>query len=208
MHALRTVGAVAALTALMAGAGSAQPVTYSTLGSQLCFGGFGCGTSQVNIGGATGINVLFAPIASSTVNANPNSFGSLGELIVSCAAGGTACGSQSLAGLNLFVTVNQSVPSVGSATMLAGAISGSISGSVSSASILWPNPTMVQIGTIRYSVLNSPLGLVPPTTNAGLTSVQALIANTVTVVPEPATLLLLTAGLTALCCWPRRRRGA
>jgi hypothetical protein len=162
----------------------------------------------VTIGGGTGINVQFAPITSSTVNPNPNSFGSFGELVISCVGGGTACGMQSLSGLNLYVNVNQTAPTIGSATMLAGAISGNVSGTMSSASILWPIPTAVQIGAVRYSVLNSSLGIVPPSTNHGVTSIQALITNTAIVVPEPSTVMLLGAGLLALVFLPRRRRGA
>ncbi|MCU0634803.1 MAG: PEP-CTERM sorting domain-containing protein [Gemmatimonadaceae bacterium] len=206
MHRLGVASAVAALTMLLAHTGQAQPVTYNTLNTQLCFGGFGCGTNQQTIGGANGINVRFEPIAASTVNPNPSTFGSLGDLIVSCAAGGTACGMQSLNGLNLFINIAQTAPTAGSATLLAGAISGNVSGTMSSASILWPNPNAVQIGQIRYAILNNPLGLVPPSTNGGLTSIQATITNTV--IPEPSTFVLLAAGLVALFFLPRRRRGA
>jgi hypothetical protein len=113
---------------------------------------------------------------------------------------------QSLNGLNLFIVVNQVAPTAGSATLLAGALSGNVSGTMSSASILWPNPNAVQIGAIRYAVLNNPLGIVPPSTNGGLTSIQASITNTV--IPEPSAFVLLAMGLLGLVVLPRRRKGA
>jgi hypothetical protein len=186
----------------------AQAVTYSTTSSQLCVGAAGCGVASQTIGGGTGVVLTFTGIASSTVNANPTTFGSFGEFVVSCVGGGTACGSQSLAGLNLYINISQSVPTFGNASISAGVISGSISGTASSASITWSTPNTVSIGAVTYSVLNTPLGLVPPSVNGGVTSIQAQITNNAAVVPEPSTYAMLGTGLAMLVGVARRRRAA
>ena len=187
---------ISGLMALSSLSALASTVTYSTTSSQLCVGSGGCGVATQTIGGGTGVTVTFNPIASSSVNANPTTFGSFGEIIISCVGGGTACGSQSLAGLNLFINIAQTVPSAGNASISGGVISGSISGTASSATITWSVPNTVNIGTISYSVLNNPLGLVPPSVNAGVTSIQANITDNT--VPEPSTYVMMSAALVGL----------
>lgn len=193
MKKLLLLGGLMALSSLSALAGT---VTYSTSSSQLCVGAAGCGVATQTIGGGTGVTVTFTPVASSTVLANPTTFGSFGEIVVSCVGGGTACGGQSLAGLNLFINIAQTVPSAGNASISGGVITGSISGTASSATITWSVPNGVNIGVINYSVLNNPLGLVPPSVNNGTTSVQALISDTT--VPEPSTYVMMSAALVGL----------
>lgn len=181
---------------LMSVAASATTVTYNTVSSQLCVGSGGCGVSTQTIGGGSGVVVAFSPLTSSTVDASPTTFGSFGSVDISCVGGGTACGSQSLAGLVLTITVTQSVPSGGSGSIGGGTITGSISGTASSAVINWSNGTSVTIGNIMYSVANNPLALVPVTTNNGITSVQAIITDQT--VPEPSTYLLISGSLLGL----------
>lgn len=178
---------------LMSVAASATTVTYNTTSSQLCVGAGSCGVSQQTIGN---VNIAFTPLSSSTVDANPTTFGSFGSVDISCVGGGSACTSQSLAGLVLTITISQSVPSSGTGSIPGGTITGSISGSASSAVINWSNGTSVQIGNIRYSVANNPLALVPVTTNNGVTSVQAIITDTT--VPEPSTYMLISGSLVGL----------
>lgn len=184
------------LSVLSAGVAAASAVTYSTSTSQLCVGASGCGVATQTIGGGTGVTVTFNPVASSTVTAAPTTFGSFGEINVSCVGGGTACGSQSLAGLNLFINIAQTVPSVGNGSITGGVISGSIAGTASSAVITWSVPNTITIGTISYAVLNNPLGLVPPSVNAGVTSIQAVITDTT--IPEPSTYMLISSSLVGL----------
>jgi hypothetical protein len=183
----------------------AQPVTYSTLASQLCFGAAGCNTATQTIGNVV---LTFNAIASSTVNANPTTFGTFGEFVVSCVGGGTACGSQSLAGLNLYINIAQTAPTSGNASISGGVIAGSISGTASSATLTWAVPNTVSIGSVTYAVLNNPLGVIPPSVNAGVTSVQGIITNNTppSVVPEPSTYALMGTGLAMLVGVARRRR--
>lgn len=150
-------------------------VTYSTSASQLCVGAAGCGVASQIIGGPAGVMVTFNPVASASVNANPSTFGSLGEIVISCTVFGTGCGSTSLAGLNLFINITQSQPTLGFASIVGGVISGSISGTASSASITWSTPNAVNIGTVSYALLNNPIGLLPPSVGLGTSSVQATI---------------------------------
>lgn len=198
--------AIAALSTTLAVGVQAQQVTYSTTASQLCVGSAGCGVASQTIGGGTGVTLTFMGIASSTVNANPTTFGSFGELVMACVGGGTACGSQSLAGLNLYLNISQTLPTVGSGSISGGVMSGFLSGTASSATITWSVPNGINIGDITYSVLNNPLGLVPPAVNGGVTSVQAFITNRATVVPEPSTYALMSAGLIALFGIARQRK--
>ena len=149
------------------------------------------------------VTVTFSPIASSTVLAQPTTFGSFGELIISCVGGGTACGSQSLGGLNLYINVGQSSPSMGNGSIPGGVIVGSVSGTASNATITWPVANSVTIGDIKYSIANNPLALVPPSVNAGVTSVQAIISDQT--VPEPSTYAMLASGLLGLGLLGRRR---
>ncbi|MBZ2179514.1 MAG: PEP-CTERM sorting domain-containing protein [Acidobacteria bacterium] len=193
------------LGALMTMSSFAAIITYSTTGSQVCIGSQGCGVATQTIGGSTGVRITFNPIASSTVNANPTTFGSFGEVIIACVGGGTACGSQSLAGANLYLNITQTLPAPGGVANISGGVmAGSISGTASSASITWSVPNDVFIGGangISYSVLNNPLGLVPPSVNSGFTSIQATITDNATgpsPVPEPSTYVMVSAAIVGL----------
>lgn len=157
------------------GLAQAGPVTYGTAGSQLCVGASGCGVNEQTIGGA--VTVRFDPVSASTVVADPLSFASLGRLVVQCVGGGTACVNTSLAGLNLFINLAQSVPGSGNGALAGGVITGIIRGNASNATIAWASPTEAQIGTIRYRIATSPLALVPPSVNGGVISIQAEITD-------------------------------
>ena len=191
MKTFLLIGAMLALSSLTAFAGT---VTYSTSTSQLCVGANGCGVSTQTIGGS--VLVTFNPIASSSVFADPTTFSSFGEIVIACVGGGTACSSQSLAGLNLFLNIAQTFPSNGSASISGGVITGSISGVGSSAVITWSVPNAVSIGTVSYSLINNPLGLVPPSVFGGTTFIQGVITDSP--VPEPSTYALISSALLGL----------
>jgi hypothetical protein len=153
----------------------AGPVTFSTGASQVCVGASGCGSAEQVIGGT--LRVQYRTLAPSTVNVSGQSFASLGEIVISCVGGGTACGNQSLAGLNVFIIVSQSAPAVGSAAFPGGVIAGSIRGTASNATITWSVPNTIGIGATTYAIANNPLALVPPSANGGVTTIQAQITD-------------------------------
>lgn len=185
---------VFALLATVAGPAAAGPVTYSTTSSQLCIGASGCGVASQTVGGGSGLTVTYNPVASSTVNAP--SFVGFGSLVVSCVGGGTACGGQSLAGMNLYIVVSQSVPSGGSGSLSGGVITGNISGTASGAQITWSVPNTLTIGGVSYAVQDLPLSLVPPSTNAGETTIQGRVTDTTSTTTSTTTTTTTTTSTT------------
>jgi hypothetical protein len=153
----------------------AGPVSYSTTSSQLCVGAAGCGVASQTIGGA--VVLTYTPVTVSTVNATPQSFSSFGEIAISCVGGGTACANQPLAGLNLYINIAQTAPRSGFASISGGVITGSIRGTASTAVVTWSVPNDVVVGPIRYAIANNALALVPPSTNGGRTSIQAVVTD-------------------------------
>lgn len=200
---------------------SATVVTYGTAG---CFQvGGGCvngpaGTSsQITFGN---VIMTYFGIASSSVDTgviNPTN-GSLGDIILSCVGGGTACTSSSpLANTQLVITIYQTAPAGGGSGNIGnnGVLTGSVTGTASNLQITWnlgaATVTLPSTPPIRYGVANSPLGLVPPSNNncgiqcggpgqppapGGDTTVQGIITDLG--VPEPATLSFIGFGLLAL----------
>jgi hypothetical protein len=176
-------------------AASATPVTYSTSG-EIC-AVQGCGdTSVAFVQGSGTLTVAFNALGATVVDpGGPGGFtnASFGSVDISCTG---TCTGESLAGLNLFITITQTLPTAGSLPLVAGVLSGSVAVGSSNAEITWAIPNTITIGDFSYRILNNPLALVPPTSNSGVTSIQGRIEEAA--IPEPSTYLLLSAGLLGL----------
>lgn len=182
---------------------SAATVSYGTDTSELCFNVPGCGVLQQDLGS---LQIVFTPVPSSTVTANPSTTGSLGLLEIICVNGNTACPSQSLDGLNLYIVLKQTSPVPGNGFIATGSLTGSVNAFSSSATIAWSSPsTSIGAGanSITYEVLFNPIGLNPPEIDFGSTEIRARITSNP--IPESSTYLMLATGLLALGLVNRRR---
>lgn len=166
--------------ALVGGGAEAGTVVYSTAASQLCVGAPGCGVATQTIGGGTGVTVAFEPVAPSTVIAGVvglRTFTSFGQLRISCVGGGTNCASQSLAGLNLYINIAQTVPVSGNTALPGASFTGSLRGNASNATLTLVSGTAVALGLVSYRLDNASLPLVPPSTGAGVVTIQGEIID-------------------------------
>ncbi|MBM3764247.1 MAG: PEP-CTERM sorting domain-containing protein [Acidobacteria bacterium] len=192
---------------------SAMNVTYATAVNWNCNGVSGCGVS----GNDLTINDLilrYIPNAGNTVNA-PSAPGftgaNFGHLIALCAGGGDCSGLISISGVEITITVNQTVPFVQS-TQFTGVLGGQISNtqSLSPASVVFnPLTTSVTDGstaTVNYFLQqpNFPTNgyILNSINDNSATSFQGAI-NTESI-PEPSTIALIGLGLLAVSF--RRRK--
>jgi hypothetical protein len=177
-------------------ASATTAVTYSTTATfdGLASETFGNATDSVTFSfvGLTNANVL-APSGASfgTVNVAVTGAGFITNSIV----------------FNLII--NQTDPSVYGPLTIAGAISGGpITGASSSVTLSFSPAFADTIDNIRYT-LTTPVGIVPPSTNLGNSTLQGFITEIAAVdTPEPASLALMGAGLAGLGLLSRRKKVA
>ncbi len=194
---LITTAAVVMMIAFANIGAKADPVTFST-DARFNGGAFG---APITFGGT--VQLSFQNMVPSTVNAPSNT--SLGEIVVSCVGGGTACAPVNITGTTFDIRITQTVPSAGNA-IITSTLSGTIGGNSSTGNGITFTVTSATIGGVTYTILNNPLALVPVTTNNGHTSIQAAV--TTATVPEPTTMLLLGTGLAGIAAKVRKRRKA
>src|SRR5258705_7883047 len=165
---LITTGAVVMMIAFANIGAKADTVTFST-DARFNGGAFG---APITFGGT--VQLSFQGIASSqgTVNAPSNT--SLGEIVVRCVGGGTACTPVNITGTTFDIRITQTVPSAGNA-IITSPLSGTIGGETATGTGITFTVMSATIGPVTYTILNNPLALVPVNTNNGHTSIQAAV---------------------------------
>jgi hypothetical protein len=203
---VRSAVAGTAAVALSAGVAQAQVnIQYNTTGV-FTMAPAGCSVSG---GGAVltcgGSSLLFTGLLGQMATANTSGTNiSYGNIDANSTTASPAF--NAFTGAMFTLTLQQTLPPAGTGAFV-GTLNGTLNASSSNLFISFGGAGGVSafnIAGVNYTVQNPTL-IVAPTTQGGVTTIQG-IATASTVIPEPATVLLMGSGLAALGFFGARRK--
>jgi hypothetical protein len=106
--------------------------------------------------------------------------------------------------IQVVLSINQSIPSAGSASSLVGALTGEFTSPIGGGGQIDWSSTHATIGLVDYDIATGSVILVPSASNTGGGPGNTMVHGQISVVPEPSTLLLVGTGLTLLAGMARR----
>jgi hypothetical protein len=203
---------------MMAASASANTITFTTNVAGTWF--VSSGTDVLAATSGSLATLTYNPITGSATVPPPSNV-SFGSFTIAC----PTCGSTWSANFGAFTfdlmvddqTDNAEAQYVGTASAGSVGVTGGTTGS-SSITITWVTPASLQIGpgtnnaqpgsnfgNTFFTTISPSIGIVDPTTNGGVTSIQGTVQTFTSSVPEPATLSLIGGALLGLGAFGRKK---